>query len=391
VETSQNVGDWMSPSPCVECIRTYTKQKAYCSSLAIAFEGRLEDDLLHSARDSYRLVYPAKASPEDNGNIYMQIELTSTGRFELLNDNEIIWGESPAVQSLNRMVAELAGTNIPFLLTGESGTGKEVYARAIHRCSGGEASYFRKVSCAGLAPPHLQQEIQKLKDIEKESGKLCTLFLDEIDGMSKECQWLFLPSVANGGQGGEQGLQARLISSTTCDLEQAVESGRFRRELYFRLNGACLRLPPLRERLEDLPALAAYFLSRHAEELKKTPPELNRETMEVLLSYHWPGNIRELENIARKMVALGETTLAIADLRLPRTVPTPGETSSGRLSSLKVAARAASRQTERELILQALERTKWNRKRAARELQISYKSLLYKLKQIETLGTKSEK
>jgi two-component system response regulator AtoC len=125
--------------------------------------------------------------------------------------------------------------------------------------------------------------------------------------------------------------------------------------------------------------------------LKKTAPELNQETMELLLSYHWPGNIRELDNVARKMVALGETTLAIADLSVARIIPPQGAPSSERLSSLKVAAKAASRQTERELILQALERTKWNRKRAARELQISYKSLLYKLKQIETLGTRSEK
>ena len=209
--------------------------------------------------------------------------------------------------------------------------------------------------------------------------------------MSQECQWLFLPYLADGKTENDVRSDARLISSTTCNLEKEVEAGRFRRELYFRLNGACLRLPPLRERLEDLSALAVYFLNRHAEELKRKAPELNQETMEVLLSYHWPGNIRELENVARKMVALGETTLAIADLRVVRIIPPQGGTSSGRLSSLKVAAKAASRQTERQLILQALEQTKWNRKRAARELQISYKSLLYKLKQIETLGPKREK
>jgi two-component system response regulator AtoC len=319
----------------------------------------------------------------------MQIELPAHSRSDLLDP--IVWGESAAVQSLNHMVTELAGTQIPVLLAGESGTGKEVYARAIHRLAGGDASRFRKISCSGLTPLHLQEEIRQIKDLGGEPGRFCTLFLDEIDGMSQECQWLFLPYLADGKTENDVRSDARLISSTTCNLEKEVEAGRFRRELYFRLNGACLRLPPLRERLEDLSALAVYFLNRHAEELKRKAPELNQETMEVLLSYHWPGNIRELENVARKMVALGETTLAIADLRVVRIIPPQGGTSSGRLSSLKVAAKAASRQTERQLILQALEQTKWNRKRAARELQISYKSLLYKLKQIETLGPKREK
>jgi two-component system, NtrC family, response regulator AtoC len=320
----------------------------------------------------------------------MSIELSTQSRPEPSTDVGVVWGEAAAVSSLNRMVLELAGTHIPVLLAGESGTGKEVYARAIHRLAGGDALSFRKVSCTGLDAAHLQLEIQKLKSFESEPGKICTLFLDEIDGMSQECQRLFLPHLSEAEPAGESGFEARLVSSTTCDLEKEVEAGRFRRELYFRLNGACLRLPPLRERLEDLPALLLHFLNRCVVELKRKSPELNRETMEVLLSYHWPGNIRELENVARKMVALGEVTLAIADLRAARINPPQGATSSERLSSLKVAAKAASRQTERELILQALERTKWNRKRAARELQISYKSLLYKLKQIETLGTKTD-
>ena len=321
----------------------------------------------------------------------MEIKTTTSCPSELLVDTGIVWGESAAVHSLNRMVMDLACTNIPFLLVGESGTGKEVYARAIHRLSGGEATEFRKISCAGMNPQHLLQETGKNGPCEKEPRKVCTLFLDEIEGLNQECQRLLLPLVADGEtESAEGGLHARLISATTCDLEKEVEAGRFRRELYFRLNGACLRLPPLRERSEDIPALAEHFLNRHAEDSKKKAPELNRETMELLLSYPWPGNIRELENVARKMVALGETSLAVVDLRVARLIPPP-RTTTGGLSSLKVAARAASRETERELILQALQRTKWNRKQAARELQISYKSLLYKLKQIETLGTKSEK
>jgi two-component system response regulator AtoC len=319
----------------------------------------------------------------------MPIELTPIHPSELLNGPDIVWGKSAAVGYLNRMVTDLACTNIPFLLVGESGTGKEVYAKAIHRLSGGDATQLRKISCLGIDPHGLLGEIQKKSGWEKEPGKVNTVFLDEIEELPQECQKLLLALAPNGElQTGEGTIRARIMCATTRDMEKEVAEGRFRSELYFRLSGACLRLPPLRERLEDIPAFTDHFLRRHAELLKKKAPEMNRETMELLLSYHWPGNIRELENMARKMVALGETSLAVADLRVARMTPPPGATPA-RVSSLKVAAKAASRQTERELILKALERTKWNRKRAARELEISYKSLLYKLKQIEALGKKS--
>jgi len=146
------------------------------------------------------------------------------------------------------------------------------------------------------------------------------------------------------------------------------------------INGVILRLPPLRDRKEDIPDLLECFLVKHANELKKNTPELSRDDRKLLFAYDWPGNIRELENVARKIVAVGDAGLALGDLRISRVPQGIGEGVS--VSSLKVAARAASRRTERELILKALEQTHWNRKRAARDLQISYKSLLYKIKQI---------
>jgi len=165
-------------------------------------------------------------------------------------------------------------------------------------------------------------------------------------------------------------------------LEKEIQAGRFRRELYFRINGVILRLPPLRERKEDIPALLEYLLAKHSKELKKDIPELSDDTRELLVSYHWPGNIRELENCAKKIIAVGDATLALGNLRaIPSAEPMTAD--DGHISSLKAAARAASRRAERELILKALEQTHWNRKRAARELQISYKSLLYKIKQID--------
>ena len=313
------------------------------------------------------------------------METTTLNATEPIEET-LVWGAAATIRALNGMVAELARTSIPILLVGESGTGKEVYARALHRLAGRDTAQFRKISCPGINARHLLQEM-KPGLAKAGEGKLVTLFLDEIEELNPECQRQLLTLA--GDLGAVENPGVRLISATTSDLEKDVEARKFRRELYFRINGACLRLPPLRERVEDIPAFAEYFLNRHAERLKKKAPPLNQETLDVLVSYHWPGNVRELENVARKMVALGDATLGVSDLRVARMIR-PAGMNAGKFSSLKMAARAASRQTERELILQALQRTKWNRKRAARELQISYKSLLYKLKQIETPASKSE-
>lgn len=294
-------------------------------------------------------------------------------------------GVGPSIGSLNAVVAEIAATDIPVLLVGESGTGKEVYARLIHRLSADSQNPWKKVNCVALNSDSFREqiwdEVQTLPSVQDKSGHR-TLFLDEVAELDLECQRTLLSILPDGEpKGGMPRLTARLICATTRDLEQAVDAGRFRRELYFRINGVCLRLPPLRERKEDIPALINHLVGKHAVLLQKPRPEITPDAMEYLLSYSWPGNVRELENVAKKMVVLGNAQLALSDLRAP--TPKVCQTGDGsQASSLKVAARAASRRTEQELILKALERTRWNRKRAAQELQISYKSLLYKLKQI---------
>jgi two-component system response regulator AtoC len=290
------------------------------------------------------------------------------------------------MQTLNAMVEQLASTDIPVLLVGESGTGKDVYARMIHWLSGERLTPLKKISCATIDPSRLQGELHKLREHEGEDRETPHLFLDGIEELDGACQKLLLTYLPDGVDwGGEPTSRVRVISATTRDLEREVKSGRLRREFYFRINGACLRLPPLRERREDITALLDYFLQKHKQEMKKTVPELDQETIDTLLAYDWPGNIRELENLARRMVALGDARLPLSDLRV-RSVHRVQTTNADRGSSLKTAARAASRQRERELILEALEHTKWNRKRAAEELQVSYKALLYKLKQIGEPG-----
>jgi len=291
-------------------------------------------------------------------------------------------GQSAAVQNLNSMVEDIARTNIPVLLMGESGTGKEVYGRMIHRLSKQAQVPLKKISCRAVQHGEflalLKSELQDTNGNSAQSGR--TVFLDGIDELDLESQKILLSILPDGDTGEDNSSGARMIASTSRNLEKEIESGRFRKELYFRVNGVCLRLPPLRDRKEDIPVFLAHFLAKHAADLEREAPALSDVEMEFLGTHDWPGNLRELENLARRIVLLGDPGRAIEELeRMPRLERAPAEEPRG--FSLKAAARTASRKAERDLIAKALERTHWNRKRAAQELQISYKSLLYKIKQ----------
>jgi len=301
-----------------------------------------------------------------------------------------VYGLGPAMVTLNAKVAEIAQTDIPVLILGESGTGKDAYARLIHRLSQKGDSRLWKINCSSVDPGEL------LAQVYEATGKLSnheasgSIYLDNIQELDLACQRVLLSHLPDGeSSGSQEALSLRLISSTTRSLESEVEAGRFRRELYFRLNGASLRLPPLRDRREDIPILTEYFLIKHSRALNKKTPLLSKKAIQTLTAYHWPGNIRELGYLARKVVLFHDVQMALNDLQAARIVShTPMD--NGRGASLKAAARAASKEAERELILQALERTRWNRKRAARELQISYKSLLYKIKEIGALNQEQQ-
>ena len=303
---------------------------------------------------------------------------------ELAPEIGLLLGDSRAIHPVNAMIPEIAGTEIPVLLSGESGIGKEVYARWIHRLSKHSNGPFKKVTCGTLDSGRFLEQVLRSFQTGTDHEELVagTLFLDGIEELDLTCQRLLLSVLPDGGSNdGDGTLKARLLSATSCNLEKEVEAGRFRPDLFFRINGAFLRLPPLRKRKDEIPALLDFFLSKHASELKKQKPAVKPEIMNVLSAHDWPGNIRELENVAKRIVALSDAQLATRDLtKAPKGLTRSKLTDP--VSSLKVAARAALRRTEREMILKALERTHWNRKRAAEELQISYKSLLHKLKQI---------
>ena len=302
------------------------------------------------------------------------------------DDPSWIAGTSPAIQTLEGVIAEIAPTNIPVLLVGESGTGKEMFANRIHRLSQQSERPLTRISCASMTPAALSAELGlDLKDGSdgRRSG-IGTVFFDEIGDLDAACQRNLLCALPDGDVRARRGLlMARVVSTTSRNLDEEMRAGRFRSELYYRMNGVCLRLPPLRDRQEDISLLAEFFLTKHAAEFGGPRPSLSPQTLQAFLDYSWPGNIRELENVVKKIMALGDEALAIAELSIPasqkKSMP---PAMSVQIPSLKIAARAASRDAERELIIKALTRTRWNRKRAARELQISYKALLYKLKQI---------
>lgn len=289
------------------------------------------------------------------------------------------------MQPLERAIGEIAPTNIPVLLVGESGTGKEMFAKRVHRLSQHGGKPLVRISCASVNLTTFFSELNLNPNDTSDAPRNgpSSVCFDEIGELDAACQRNLLGALPDGDLGAKRGvLQARLISTSNRNLDEEMRAGRFRSELYYRISGVCLRLPPLRDRKEDIPLLVEFFLNKHAALFARSRPSLSPQTLQLLLDHPWPGNIRELENVVKEIVALGDERLAVAELGIPVSERKRTSAVAVRSYSLKAAARAASREAEREMIMQALARTRWNRKRAARELQISYKSLLYKLKQI---------
>ena len=279
---------------------------------------------------------------------------------------------SSAMRPIEQAMADIAPTEIPVLVIGESGTGKDVVAAHLHRNSLRRGQAFRKLLGSSVTP-----EMLLPAGMDRETG---TLYLDEVADLPPAGQTRLLQLLLEQ-ESAASAPPPRLICASTRNLEDLMRAGRFREELYFRLNGVCLRLPPLRHRREDLPALAEFFLKKYAGLFQRTKPTLGAQEMRALEEHNWPGNIRELENAMKNAVVLGGGVLQFTGTNgAAPSMPVASPEGAG--ISLKEAARAASRQAERELILKALARTRWNRKRAAMELRISYKALLYKLKQI---------
>jgi two-component system, NtrC family, response regulator AtoC len=302
-------------------------------------------------------------------------------------------GVSPSMRAVEAVIRELAHSEVPVLLLGERGAGKHAIARRIHEMSERSGEPFRSLHCAGLKAEELNlgagNENGDAAPGQETSGHETsghgTVFLEELSDLSAECQEKLLAALPKAGdKNPPRARGARLICGSARDLEVEVKTGRMREDLHYRMSGVCLRLPPLRLRKEDIPLMMDHFLRKYAHDFQRPVPSLSAETQHLFEDYSWPGNLRELEDAAKALAALGDESVAMGGLRaLLRRSETNG---NGGKISLKDAARAASREAEKELILKALTRTRWNRRRAAQELQISYKALLYKLKQIGCEG-----
>ncbi len=334
------------------------------------------------------------------------------GRVRSEVDGLLLGGDSPKMKEVRETIEQVADTDITVLIRGESGTGKELVARALYQLSSRSERPFVKVNCAALPSELLESELfgfekgaftgaQKRKLGKFEYANRGTIFLDEISEMAPGLQAKLLQVLQDGEfsrLGGESDVKVdtRIIAATNRNLEEAVRSGEFREDLYYRLNVVMVPLPPLRDRIDAVPLLTEHFISMYGEQYGKEVRPLSPETMNVMMAYSWPGNVRELENMIKRMVVLGseQTVLkeiqrqdsAVAVARAPEEpsldLGSLGADMSGSEGfDLKAISKRAARVAEKKVIERVLAQTRWNRKEAAQRLQISYKALLYKMKE----------
>jgi len=305
------------------------------------------------------------------------------------------------MKKIRSQAALVANVDIPVLLLGESGTGKEVLARLIHKLSPRAHRTFLKVNCAAVPADLLESELFGYEPgaftgaNHAKPGKfeLCnrgTILLDEIGEMPPILQAKLL-HVLQDQQFSRLGsrsvikVDVRILAATNINIPEALATKRLREDLYYRLNAFTLSLPPLRDRKEEIPILLKHSMSRMAEHYARAPLPLSPKLLQACQNHSWPGNLRELNNFLKRYLILGDENLAVTEL-LPRNDGSGGGPGDSGLRSsdpggLKSLARSAKDEAEAQAIAQALEQTNWNRKQAAAILQISYKALLYKIRQ----------
>ncbi len=309
-----------------------------------------------------------------------------------------LW-QSARMREVREIIEQAACVDVTVLIAGETGTGKDLVARAIHHASSRQRGPFVKVNCAAVPRELLESELfghergaftgaHQLKIGKFESADRGTIFLDEIGDLHPALQGKLLHVLQDGSfsrLGGRSSVKVdvRVVAASNQDLEHAVASGRFREDLYYRLNVIQIVVPPLRERPSEIPILTEYFIQRYSRLFRREPFTPPADTMVRLMRHRFPGNVRELENMIKRMIVLGDPLLR----RTPLSNATSGGEDGGPgrpakivTSSLKDIGRRAAQMAEREAILQALEQTRWNRVRAAKLLEISYRALLYKIK-----------
>ncbi|MDH4180356.1 MAG: sigma 54-interacting transcriptional regulator, partial [Armatimonadota bacterium] len=310
---------------------------------------------------------------------------------------QVVFGRSAAMQAVWTTAELIAATNVPVLIQGESGTGKEVVAWWIHRSSPWAAGRFVRINCTAIPATLLESELfgyekgaftgadgSKPGWVELADGG--SLLLDEIAELDPSLQPKLLYLLQDGhfsriGGQLEQHVRVRVLCTTSRSLREEIESGNFRRDLFFRLNVVTIEVPPLRRRREDIPRLIDHFLWLYSAQYGRQAPPLSRSALRLLMHHHWPGNVRELENLIRRYVILGSEEAICSDLLGGKQVAPPSGT-----VSLKGVTRQMVREVERKLILETLVACHWNRREAARALNLSYRALFYKMKEVGLPG-----
>ena len=322
---------------------------------------------------------------------------------EVTREEGIFIYTSEKMQRIKEIIDQIANTDVTVLIQGESGVGKEVVARSIHLNSFRRERPFVKVNCAALPQELLESELfgyekgaftgayrQKQGRFELANGG--TIFLDEISEMSLSLQGKLLQVLQDrefSRLGGKKDIRVdvRVLVATNKNIEEGIKNGRFREDLYYRLNVVNIMIPPLRERKEEIPIFVEYFLDKFGKKYGRKVPPLSDKTMNTLSEHHWVGNVRELENVIQRLVVLGnEETITeeLAPATQEELIPERKKKVAPAKKiwpSLKEVHQEAIRKAESEMILKALEMTNWNRKKAANKLNISYKALLYKIKE----------
>ncbi|MBI4208369.1 MAG: sigma-54-dependent Fis family transcriptional regulator [Deltaproteobacteria bacterium] len=353
----------------------------------------------------------------ENWRLVEEVQELRSKLSEKKEEMPILIGKSPAIKTVFKMIGKVAASDITVLIEGESGTGKELVARAIHYYSSRKEGPFVAINMAAIPNNLLESELfghergaftgaiqRKEGRFEQASGG--TLFLDEIGEMPFELQGKLLRALEQKcvePLGGEASIpvDVRVISATNADLEQLIQKNRFRSDLFYRLNVISMKLPPLRERKEDLPELVRFFIEKYQKELGASPKEIPSEAMDPLLEYPWPGNIRELENaIKRALILSTDSQLTVQDFPQLKKASTSGENRfenqireeiENRLcaewNNKENLYREAVEQIERPLIEAVLKKTHGNQLKAARLLGINRNTLR---KKIEELRLKEE-
>jgi DNA-binding NtrC family response regulator len=319
----------------------------------------------------------------------------------MLAENCSFVSASPRMNEIRGQCAILARVDLPMLILGESGTGKEVLAMYLHKMSPRAHRTFLKVNCAAMPADLLESELFGYEQgaftgaVRPKPGRfeICnmgTILLDEIGEMPPALQSKLLQVLQDGTfsrLGGRTCIKVdvRVIAATNIDMQAAIAARTFREDLYYRLSGFSIQMPPLRERKEEIPILVRHFMQKLSAKYAKQPMVISESLLSAFMEYDWPGNLRELENYVKRYLVLGDERHVLADLRLARGVSAVASSAVNPAvapsEGLKKIARSAMGVAETEIMSEVLIRNNWNRKQAANELKISYKALLYKIRQ----------